>query len=113
MRLPFIVAFFALSVIYAEEVFADISNDVEEPILRIRNPPTMINVIEKNWTSLSDVLDVFSARNLVRNWVEGEYAIGAQCNKDITTYVEALKNKESWALKGTAHLTILFITSYN
>ncbi|KAH0954824.1 hypothetical protein HN011_009268 [Eciton burchellii] len=99
MRLPFIVAFFALSVIYAEEVFADISNDVEEPILRIRNPPTMINVIEKNWTSLSDVLDVFSARNLVRNWVEGEYAIGAQCNKDITTYVEALKNKESWALK--------------
>jgi len=113
MRFPFIAALLALSVIYAEEVFADISNDVEEPIFRIRNPPTTINVIEKNWTSLSDVLDVFSARNLVRNWVEGEYAIGAQCNKDITTYVEALKNNELWALKGTAHLAILFITFYN
>ncbi|EZA56840.1 Nose resistant to fluoxetine protein [Ooceraea biroi] len=100
MRFPFI-ALLALLVIYAEGVSADIPNGaVQEPILRVKNLPTTINVVDKkNWTSLSNVLDVFSAHNLVKNWAEGEYAIGAQCSKDITTYVEALKNKELWALK--------------
>lgn len=95
-----IVTLFLLSAIYAEEISTGIPNDnVEESILRVRSLPTMTNVIEKNWTSLSEALDVFSAHNLVKNWVEGKYTVGVQCGKDITTYVEALKNEELWALK--------------
>jgi len=96
-----IVTLFLLSAIYAEEISTGIPNDnAEESILRVRSLPTTTDVIEKNWTSLSEALDVFSARNLVRNWVEEKYAVGVQCGKDITTYVEALKNEELWALKG-------------
>ncbi|XP_072743886.1 nose resistant to fluoxetine protein 6-like isoform X2 [Anoplolepis gracilipes] len=99
MRL-LIVTLLILSAIYAEEISTDIPNEnTEESILRVRSLPTTTEVVEKNWTSLSDTLDVFSARNLVRNWVEGKYAIGVQCSKDITTYVKALKNEELWALK--------------
>lgn len=97
-----IVTLFILSATYAEEISTRIPNDnAEESILRVRSLPTMTtDVVEKNWTSLSEALDVFSARNLVKNWIEGKYAVGVQCGKDITTYVEALKNEELWALKG-------------
>ncbi|XP_012232421.1 nose resistant to fluoxetine protein 6 isoform X2 [Linepithema humile] len=97
MRLP-LLTLLILSAISAEEISTDIPN-VEEPILRIRSLPATINVPEKNWTSLSDMLDVFSARNLIRNWVERKHNIGVQCDKDITTYVDALKKEELWALK--------------
>ncbi|KAL0106693.1 hypothetical protein PUN28_015324 [Cardiocondyla obscurior] len=97
MHLPF-VALLALSVIRAEEIPTP-SDATEEPILRVRSLPTTIDVVEKNWTSVSDMLDIFSARNLVKNWAEGKYSVGEQCGKDITTYVDALKNEELWALK--------------
>ncbi|XP_070156257.1 O-acyltransferase like protein isoform X1 [Polyergus mexicanus] len=99
MRL-LIVLTLLISAIYTEEISTGVPNDnAEESILRVRSLPATTHVIEKNWTSLSDTLDVFSARNLIRNWAEGKYAVGAQCSKDITTYVEALKNEELWALK--------------
>lgn len=101
MHLP-LVALLVFSVcVHADETSTDIpSNVAEEPILRVRSLPTTINVVEKNWTSLSEMLDVFSARNLVKNWIEGKYPVGVQCGKDITTYVDAIKNEELWALKG-------------
>ncbi|XP_050465173.1 nose resistant to fluoxetine protein 6 isoform X2 [Cataglyphis hispanica] len=100
MRLPIVTLFISLTAIYAEEISSGIPNDnAEESILRVRSLPRTTHVVEKNWTSLSETLDVFSARNLVKNWVEGKYAVGVQCGKDITTYVEALKNEELWALK--------------
>lgn len=95
-----IITLFILSATYAEEISADIPNDnAEESILRVRSLPTTTDVVEKNWTSLSEALDVFSAHNLIRNYVKGKYAIGTQCDKDITIYLEALKNEELWALK--------------
>lgn len=91
---------FSAICVHAEEISTSIPDDAaEEPVLRVRSLPTTINVVEKNWTSLSEMLDVFSARNLVRNWIEGKYPVGVQCGKDITTYVNALKNEELWALK--------------
>lgn len=95
-----IATMFIVSAIYAEKIPIVSNDNAEESILRVRSLPTTTDVIEKNWTSLSETLDVFSARNLVRNWAEGKYAVGVQCGKDITTYVEALKNEELWALKG-------------
>jgi len=109
MHLPFITLFiFSAIYVHAEEVSTDIlsNNGAEESILRVRSLPMMINVVEKNWTSLSEMLDVFSARNLVKNWIEGKYSVGIQCGKDITTYVNALKSEELWALKGKFNLFI-------
>ncbi|XP_011054574.1 PREDICTED: nose resistant to fluoxetine protein 6-like isoform X1 [Acromyrmex echinatior] len=103
MHLPFLtLLIFSANYIsiYAEEISTNIPNNAtEEPTLRVRSLPMTINVVEKNWTSLSEMLDVFSARNLVRNWIEGKYPVGVQCGKDITTYIDALKNEELWALK--------------
>lgn len=105
MRISFVGLLAALAVIHsAGDALADIASTgtVQAPITGVKNSPGTMHVVESNWTSLSDVLDVYSARNLVRNWAEGEYpSVGAQCSKDITTYAEALKNKELWALKGT------------
>ncbi|XP_014469015.1 PREDICTED: nose resistant to fluoxetine protein 6-like isoform X2 [Dinoponera quadriceps] len=100
MRLPF-VALLVLSSIHAEEVSTDTPGGAapEESNLRVRSLPAINNVVEKNWTSLSETLDIFSARNLARNWAENGYTVGEQCGKDITTYVGALKNQELWALK--------------
>lgn len=102
MRLSFVtLLIFSAIYVHAEEISIDTPSDAaEESILRVRSLPVTINVIEKNWTSLSDMLDIFSARNLVRNWIEGKYPVGIQCGKDITTYVNGLKNEELWALKG-------------
>ncbi|XP_011695435.1 PREDICTED: nose resistant to fluoxetine protein 6 isoform X2 [Wasmannia auropunctata] len=101
MHLPCITLLLLFATcVYTEEVSTDApSNAAEEPILRVRSLPTTTNVIEKNWTSLSEMLDIFSARNLVKNWIEGKYPVGVQCGKDITTYIDALKNEEMWALK--------------
>lgn len=110
MHLPFItLLIFSATSVHAEEISHTPSNVAEEPILRVRSLPTTINVVEKNWTGLSEMLDVFSVRNLVRNWIEGKYPVGIQCSKDITTYVDALKNEELWALKGKLNLFICHI----
>lgn len=104
MHLSFVILFL-FSAIYAEQVSLSFVNDtIEEPILRIRSLPTTVKVAEKNWTTLSDALDVFSARNLIKNWNEEQHVsvVKADCGKDITTYVKALQNEELWALKGKA-----------
>lgn len=104
VRLSFVILFL-FSAIDAEQVLLGVANGtIEEPILRIRSLPTTVQVVEKNWTTLSDALDIFSARNLIKNWNEDKYVsvVGADCGKDITTYVKALQNEELWALKGKA-----------
>lgn len=97
---------FSAIYVYAEEISTSIPDAAEESVLRVRSLPMTINVVEKNWTSLSEMLDIFSARNLVRNWIEGKYPVRVQCGKDITTYINALKNEELWALKGKFTLSI-------
>lgn len=106
MHLP-LLTLLILSTIYAEEISTDIPN-VEEPVLRVRSLPATINIPEKNWTSLSDMLDVFSARNLIKNWIDGKHDVGVQCSKDITMYIDALKREELWALKGNIFYVMLF-----
>lgn len=106
-----LVALLALTAVCAEEIsFIDIpKNGTAESSLRVRSLPTTSHVAERNstshvaeraWTSLSDVLDVFSSRNLVRNWADGKHAVGTQCAEDITRYIVGLKNQELWAVKG-------------
>lgn len=114
MQLSFVtLLIFSAIYVHAEEISTDTPSDVaEEPILRVRSLPVTINVVEKNWTSLSDMLDIFSARNLVRNWIEGKYPVGIQCGKDITRYINGLKNEELWALKGKLNLFICLILFY-
>lgn len=85
---------------YATDVPSDDVAVAEESVLRARSLPAAGEVAE-NWTSLSDVLDIFSARNLAKNWEQdGRPAVGKQCDRDITTYIRALKNQVLWALKG-------------
>lgn len=108
-RLSFVILFL-FSAIYAEEVLINVANDtIEESVLRIRSLPATVKIAEKNWTTVSDVLDVFNARNLVKNWNEEKNVniVGVECGKDITTYVNALKNEELWALKGKVFLCII------
>lgn len=114
MHLPLIALLVFSIYVHAEETSIDIpSNVAEEPIHRVRSLPTTIDVVEKrNWTSLSEMLDIFSARNLVNNWIEGKYSVGVQCSKDITTYVNALKNEELWALKGKLDPSIISLLFY-
>ncbi|XP_058791730.1 O-acyltransferase like protein isoform X2 [Phymastichus coffea] len=52
-----------------------------------------------NWTTLVEALDIFSARNLANNWVEGAYNLNQECERDITRYIEGLRRQEIWALK--------------
>ncbi|XP_043276651.1 O-acyltransferase like protein-like isoform X2 [Venturia canescens] len=54
---------------------------------------------ERNWTTIAEVLDIYSSKNLVLNWRKNEFPIGNECERDITEYVRALKNHEMWALK--------------
>ncbi|KAI4486403.1 hypothetical protein M0804_005773 [Polistes exclamans] len=89
-----ICAFLAIS--------AEKSVDYADPLIlkhRTRSLPEIMESPQKNWTTLTEALDIYSARNLARNWVEGKYPIGEQCGKDISRYIEGLKNQELWALK--------------
>lgn len=56
----------------------------------------------RNWTTLSDALDIFDVRHLASNWTEGKYPVEEQCSKDVTRYIEGLMRSEVWALKGTS-----------
>ncbi|XP_076673726.1 O-acyltransferase like protein isoform X2 [Andrena cerasifolii] len=53
----------------------------------------------RNWTTVSDALDIFDVRYLASNWTEGKYPVEEQCSKDVTRYIEGLKRNEVWALK--------------
>ncbi|CAK9812773.1 Nose resistant to fluoxetine protein 6 [Anthophora quadrimaculata] len=66
---------------------------------RVRTLTDFENTFDRNWTTLSDVLDIFNVRHLANNWTEGKYPVQEQCAKDITRYIEGLKKHEGWALK--------------
>ncbi|XP_043523193.1 nose resistant to fluoxetine protein 6 isoform X2 [Frieseomelitta varia] len=66
---------------------------------RVRTFTDTDKITNRNWTTLSEMLDVFDVRHLANNWTEGKYPIQDQCAKDITRYIEGLKNHEGWALK--------------
>nr|KAF7413111.1 hypothetical protein H0235_012962 [Vespula pensylvanica] len=74
--------------------------DTVIPSHRTRSLPDIVENPHTNWTTLTEALDIFSGRNLVKNWVEGRYPVGEQCSKDISRYIEGLKRQELWALKG-------------
>nr|XP_050859861.1 O-acyltransferase like protein isoform X1 [Vespula vulgaris] len=73
--------------------------DTVIPSYRTRSLPDIVENPHTNWTTLTEALDIFSGRNLVKNWVEGRYPVGEQCSKDISRYIEGLKRQELWALK--------------
>ncbi|XP_011314340.1 uncharacterized protein [Fopius arisanus] len=62
-------------------------------------PDIRVNISDSNWRTIAERLDVYSSKNLEKHWQEGKYFVGKQCDKDITRYVEGLKNQEIWALK--------------
>ena len=66
-----------------------------------------------NWTSLAEALDVFSAKNLARNWKEGALQqIGKQCERDVTRYIEGLRRQELWAIKSEFCFCFFFLSYY-
>lgn len=54
----------------------------------------------RNWTTISEMLDVYSSRHLAEKWEEGKYPVGTECDRDIARFVEGLRKHEMWALKG-------------
>lgn len=66
---------------------------------RIRSLPEMEESAITNWTTVSDLLDIFNVKHLARKWIEGQHSVDAQCGKDITRYIQGLKKQEFWAIK--------------
>lgn len=81
-------------VVVAKQEVEDVSSH------RIRSLPEVMSATRGNWTSLSEALDIFSVSNLVKNWAEGKYPVASQCQKDISRFVQGIRNKELWAIKG-------------
>ena len=54
----------------------------------------------RNWTTISEMLDIYSSKNLAMNWKAGKFPVTSECDRDVTRYIEGLKNHEIWALKG-------------
>nr|XP_034194410.1 O-acyltransferase like protein-like isoform X2 [Osmia lignaria] len=83
------------------------SNVSENPIQDLlpsqRTQSWTAGVIEgipkKNWTTLSEVLDIFNVHHLASNWTEGKHPVEGQCDKDVTRYIEGLRRNEGWAMK--------------
>lgn len=73
--------------------------DSSEPIREDAAAAASPQVKFSNWTTMSEALDLFSARNLARNWIEGKYHLNQECERDITRYIDGLKRQEIWALK--------------
>ncbi|KAI4502939.1 hypothetical protein M0802_001983 [Mischocyttarus mexicanus] len=86
-RLRLLIVLCAFLATFVEKSVADNADPV---ILnhRTRSLPKIVESSQKNWTTLTEALDIFSARNLARNWLEGKYPIGEQCSKDISRYIE-------------------------
>ncbi|XP_051158662.1 nose resistant to fluoxetine protein 6-like isoform X2 [Leptopilina boulardi] len=66
---------------------------------RIRSLPETEDTLTTNWTTISEILDIFNVKHLARKWIEGQYSVDAQCGKDITRYIQGLKKQEFWAIK--------------
>ncbi|XP_033352837.1 nose resistant to fluoxetine protein 6-like isoform X1 [Bombus vosnesenskii] len=66
---------------------------------RVRTFTDVDKIPDRNWTTLSEALDLFDVRYLANNWTEGKYPVQEQCAKDITRYIKGLKNHEDWAVK--------------
>lgn len=53
-----------------------------------------------NWTSMAEALDIFSVRNLDRNWPPSPGdRLTRECERDVSRYLQGLKRQELWALK--------------
>ncbi|XP_016839566.1 O-acyltransferase like protein isoform X1 [Nasonia vitripennis] len=63
------------------------------------NPSRTPEERSSNWTTLTEALDIFSARNLARNWQEGKFPLNQECERDVSRYIEGLRRQELWALK--------------
>lgn len=75
---------------------------------RVRTFTDADKIPDRNWTTLSEALDLFDVRYLAKNWTEGKYPVQEQCAKDITRYIKGLKNHEDWAIKGTSNWSNFF-----
>ncbi|XP_054007968.1 O-acyltransferase like protein-like isoform X1 [Hylaeus anthracinus] len=80
---------------------ANVSENPAQDLLANQRTRTVLETErnDKNWTTLSEALDIFNVRHLASNWTEGRYPVDEQCAKDITRYIQGLKRNERWALK--------------
>lgn len=110
MNIKWILILFMIINVFGEELTSVTNlqddNNLEKLILnsvhRTRSLPEIItNNTSDNWNTISELLDVYSTRNLANNWKEDEFPISNYCEKDITRYIKGLKENQIWALKGT------------
>ncbi|KAF7990013.1 hypothetical protein HCN44_008687 [Aphidius gifuensis] len=108
MNIKWILILFMIINVFGEELTSvknlQDDNNLEKLILnsvhRTRSLPEIItNNTSDDWNTISELLDVYSTRNLANNWKEDEYPISNYCEKDITRYIKGLKENQIWALK--------------
>ncbi|CAL7947868.1 unnamed protein product [Xylocopa violacea] len=98
----FVVVTFACSAIYGAASSSNVSDNPAQDLLanqRVRTLTDIDRTPDRNWTTLSEELDIFNVRHLANNWIEGKYPVQEQCAKDITRYIDGLRRHEGWALK--------------
>ncbi|KAK0083724.1 hypothetical protein PV325_008322 [Microctonus aethiopoides] len=69
---------------------------------RARSLPRVdeIPIEQPKWNTLAEHLDVYSTKNLAKNWNKDVIPlVKSQCAHDITRFIEGLKKQEIWALK--------------
>ncbi|XP_076755818.1 nose resistant to fluoxetine protein 6 isoform X2 [Xylocopa sonorina] len=101
-RTWFIVVIFTCPAIYGAASSSNVSENPAQDLLanqRVRTLTDIDRTPDRNWTTLSEELDIFNARHLANNWTEEKYPVQEQCAKDITRYIDGLRRHEGWALK--------------
>lgn len=106
----FIVNSFADETLKITETPEEHTFIVEGSNHRARSLPEMEqNSINRNWSTLAEILDIYNTKNLAKNWVkERTTGVDPKCAKDITRYIEGLQKQEMWALKGIKFFFFFF-----
>ncbi|XP_076160360.1 nose resistant to fluoxetine protein 6 isoform X2 [Ptiloglossa arizonensis] len=102
MHRSWICVLFALFAIRGVRSASNVSENPAQDLLasqRTRTASDVERVLDRNWTTLSEALDIFNVRHLASNWTEERYPVEGKCAKDVTRYIDGLKRNERWALK--------------
>lgn len=77
---------------------------------RARSLPRVdeIPIEQPKWNTLAEHLDVYSTKNLAKNWNKDVIPlVKSQCAHDITRFIEGLQKQEIWALKGINNTIVI------
>ncbi|XP_015433658.1 PREDICTED: nose resistant to fluoxetine protein 6-like [Dufourea novaeangliae] len=102
MNHTWISILFAFVAIYGVKSSSNTSEIPVQDLLGDQRTRTLVDVDripDRNWTTLTETLDIFNVRYLANNWTDGWHPVEEQCGKDITRYIQGLKRHEGWALK--------------